>query len=73
MKPFIQPVFPPGCVVWYGHRGAAAVRPENTLVSFRAAQEVGASMIELDIQQVLMANSLSFMTIRLSDCVERHM
>jgi glycerophosphoryl diester phosphodiesterase len=52
MKPFIQPVFPTGlrCVV-IGHRGAAAVRPENTLVSFRAAQEAGASMIELDVQQ----------------------
>ena len=52
MKPFIQPVFPTElrCLV-IGHRGAAAVRPENTLVSFRAAQEAGASMIELDVQQ----------------------
>src|SRR5215471_10423353 len=52
MKPFILPVFPSElhCLV-IGHRGAAAVRPENTLVSFRAAREAGASMIELDVQQ----------------------
>lgn len=33
-----------------GHRGAAAVAPENTLVSFRAAWEAGADGVELDIQ-----------------------
>lgn len=34
-----------------GHRGAAAVCPENTLASFRAARDAGAYMIELDVQQ----------------------
>lgn len=31
-----------------GHRGAAATHPENTLVSFTAGVDAGASMIELD-------------------------
>jgi glycerophosphoryl diester phosphodiesterase len=34
-----------------GHRGAAALCPENTLPSFRAARDAGAGMIELDVQQ----------------------
>lgn len=32
-----------------GHRGAAAVAPENTLPSFRHAVEVGADAVELDL------------------------
>ena len=32
------------------HRGASGTRPENTLVAFRRAQEIGAHMIELDVQ-----------------------
>jgi glycerophosphoryl diester phosphodiesterase len=32
------------------HRGASGTHPENTLVSFRRAVEVGADMIELDVQ-----------------------
>lgn len=32
-----------------GHRGAAAVAPENTLPSFRHAREVGADAVELDL------------------------
>jgi glycerophosphoryl diester phosphodiesterase len=32
------------------HRGASGTRPENTLVAFRRAEEVGAHMIELDVQ-----------------------
>lgn len=31
-----------------GHRGAAALAPENTLAGFRKAAEVGARMVELD-------------------------
>jgi glycerophosphoryl diester phosphodiesterase len=34
-----------------GHRGAAALWPENTLPSFRAARDAGAVMIEFDVQQ----------------------
>ena len=33
-----------------GHRGDSAHRPENTLASFAGALEVGASMVELDVQ-----------------------
>lgn len=33
-----------------GHRGAAAVAPENTLPGFRHAAEVGADGVELDLQ-----------------------
>src|SRR5690606_41494206 len=34
----------------YGHRGAAAVAPENTMASFIKALEAGADGIELDFQ-----------------------
>ena len=33
-----------------GHRGAAAVAPENTLVALRAGLEAGATWIEFDVQ-----------------------
>ncbi|HEV7731607.1 MAG TPA: glycerophosphodiester phosphodiesterase family protein [Candidatus Binatia bacterium] len=32
------------------HRGASGTRPENTLAAFRRAVELGAHMIELDVQ-----------------------
>jgi len=32
-----------------GHRGAAALAPENTLLSFRAALEAGVDLIEFDV------------------------
>jgi glycerophosphoryl diester phosphodiesterase len=34
-----------------GHRGAAAYAPHNTLTSFRKAAELGADMVELDVQR----------------------
>ena len=34
----------------YGHRGASAEAPENTLEAFKAAAEAGADGVELDIQ-----------------------
>jgi len=33
-----------------GHRGARAIEPENTLRSFRRAQQVGADEVELDLR-----------------------
>jgi len=41
-------VSPPPLVI--AHRGDSAHRPENTLASFAGALEVGASMVELDVQ-----------------------
>ena len=32
------------------HRGAAAVRPENTMIAFKKAMELGADAIETDVQ-----------------------
>lgn len=37
------------CLV-IAHRGASGTRPENTLTAFRRAVELGAAMIELDVQ-----------------------
>ncbi|WP_078545850.1 glycerophosphodiester phosphodiesterase [Litchfieldia alkalitelluris] len=34
----------------FGHRGAAGTHPENTMISFKEAAEVGADGIELDVQ-----------------------
>lgn len=34
----------------FGHRGAAGVRPENTMCSFYKAAEVGSEGLELDVQ-----------------------
>jgi len=34
----------------FGHRGYAAVYPENTMISFKEAQKAGADGIELDVQ-----------------------
>jgi glycerophosphoryl diester phosphodiesterase len=36
-------------VLRVGHRGAAALAPENTLASFRLAVELGVDMVELDV------------------------
>lgn len=38
-------------VLKIGHRGAASYEPENTLLSFKKAIELGVDMIELDIRK----------------------
>ena len=34
-----------------GHRGASGLAPENTLLAHRAAYDVGAHMVEIDVQE----------------------
>jgi glycerophosphoryl diester phosphodiesterase len=52
MKMTMQPLLTTALECWViGHRGAAAVRPENTILSFCAARDAGAVMIEFDVQQ----------------------
>ena len=36
-----------------GHRGAAGLAPENTMLSYRTALDLGVPMIELDIRETL--------------------
>ncbi len=51
MHPAFQPLITTSLPCWViGHRGAAAVRPENTLLSFQMARDAGACMIEFDVQ-----------------------
>jgi len=41
---------PPKTPVVCGHRGAMAVEPENTMASFRAAADRGATWVEFDVR-----------------------
>jgi glycerophosphoryl diester phosphodiesterase len=48
----MQPLLTTPLECWViGHRGAAAFGPENTLLSFGAARDAGAGMVEFDVQQ----------------------
>ena len=38
------------CPLIFAHRGASGTRPENTLLAFRQALELGADILELDIR-----------------------
>lgn len=44
-----MPAFPGPTPRTFGHRGAAGVAPENTIVSFRRAAADGADVLELDV------------------------
>ncbi len=44
-----MPAFPGAIPRAFGHRGAAGVAPENTIVSFRRACADGADVLELDV------------------------
>ena len=35
----------------FGHRGASAAEPENTLAAFRRARDMGADGVELDVRR----------------------
>lgn len=43
-------VTPPSFPAVHGHRGASGVAPENTLVAFRRAIQMGADALEMDLQ-----------------------
>jgi len=52
MGSLTQPLLSTALPCWViGHRGAAAVCPENTLSSLLAARDAGARMVEFDVQQ----------------------
>ncbi|TML71268.1 MAG: glycerophosphodiester phosphodiesterase [Actinobacteria bacterium] len=55
---------PPGRPLVVGHRGAAAIAPENTIEGFRAAAALGVDVIEFDVLPlpagpIVVAHSLS--------------
>jgi glycerophosphoryl diester phosphodiesterase len=45
----IESAWPAGPILVHGHRGARAVRPENTLPAFEYAIQAGADVLELDL------------------------
>lgn len=47
--PFVPPPRIPGRPLVFGHRGASAEAPENTLAAFTLAMERGADGVELDV------------------------
>jgi glycerophosphoryl diester phosphodiesterase len=50
MKCFEETQNAPPCPLIIGHRGAAAVAPENTIASFKCAMKDGADGIEFDVR-----------------------
>ena len=51
-----------------GHRGAAAVAPENTLASFRAAAALGVRWVEMDVSQLADGTAVIFHDDALDRC-----
>ena len=54
-----------------GHRGAAALAPENTLGSFKIACELGCPLIELDVHQVRDDNKTNELIVIHDDTLDR--
>jgi len=52
------------------HRGASAYYPENTLPSFEAAIEMGADMVELDVQLTSDKEVVVFHDEKISRCTD---
>lgn len=46
-------MFTPGAPLVYGHRGASAHAPENTVEAFELARDQGADGVELDVRRCL--------------------
>ena len=51
-----------------GHRGAAAVAPENTLASFRAAAALGVRWVEMDVSRLADGSAVIFHDDELDRC-----
>tara|TARA_B100001029_G_scaffold108346_1_gene89442 strand:+ start:69 stop:848 length:780 start_codon:yes stop_codon:yes gene_type:complete len=54
-----------------GHRGAAALAPENTLGSFKIACELGCPLIELDVHQIRDDNNANELIVIHDDTLDR--
>lgn len=55
-----------------GHRGAAAVAPENTLASFRAAAALGVRWVEMDVSRLGDGTAVIFHDEELDRCTNGH-
>lgn len=55
-----------------GHRGAAAVAPENTLASFRAAAALGVRWVEMDVSMSADGEAVIFHDEALERCTNGH-
>lgn len=55
-----------------GHRGAAALAPENTLASFRKAAELGVRWVEMDVCLLADGNRVIFHDDTLERCSSGH-
>ncbi len=55
-----------------GHRGAAAVAPENTLASFRAAAASGVRWVEMDVSRLADGAAVIFHDETLDRCTNGH-
>ena len=55
-----------------GHRGAAAVAPENTLASFRAAATLGVRWVEMDVSRLVDGVAVIFHDDELDRCTDGH-
>ena len=63
---------PQGEVRVIGHRGAAALAPENTLASFRKAAALGVQWVEMDVSLLADGGTVIFHDEVLDRCTNGH-
>ena len=54
-----------------GHRGAAGYEPENTIISFKRAIDLGVDMVEFDVQLCKSGEVVVFHDFNLDRCTDR--